>query len=352
MIHTIRVNAEYEYDVVVGCDWQSSLKDSLGSYTRVALVYSSAMRDHIKGFKPENTEIHYFEVADGEGAKTSQSLQSLWNWLGAAGFTRSDAVVGIGGGTITDLSGFAAASWLRGIDWIAVPTTVAGMVDAAIGGKTGINSDYGKNLIGAFHSPQKVLIDTSWLTTLSDRDFAAGLAEVVKCGFIMDGKILDLVSGRGIAEIRRDASLVQDLITRSVAVKAHVVGSDFRESFGREVLNYGHTLGHAIEIHSKYSLRHGEAVSIGLVFAAELAGVKGLLDSKSVQLHKQILTNLGLPTTYPSDSWQQLYPLLALDKKSRGHQLRFVGLSAIGETLRIEDANESELAAAYERISS
>jgi len=337
MIHTIRVHAEHEYDLVVGCDWQSSLKESLGSYTRVALVYSSAMRDHINGFKPENTEIHYFEVADGEGAKTSQSLQSLWNWLGAAGFTRSDAV---------------AASWLRGIDWIAVPTTVAGMVDAAIGGKTGINSDYGKNLIGAFHSPQKVLIDTSWLTTLSDRDFAAGLAEVVKCGFIMDGKILDLVNDKGVAEIRGDSSLVQDLITRSVAVKAHVVGSDFRESFGREVLNYGHTLGHAIEIHSKYSLRHGEAVSIGLVFAAELAGVKGLLDSKSVQLHKQILTNLGLPTTYPSDSWQQLYPLLALDKKSRGHQLRFVGLSAIGETLRIEDANESELAAAYERISS
>jgi 3-dehydroquinate synthase len=225
------------------------------------------------------------------------------------------------------------------------------MVDAAIGGKTGINSDYGKNLIGAFHSPQRVLIDTSWLISLSDRDFAAGLAEVVKCGFIMDGTILDLVNGKGVAEIRGDALLVQDLITRSVAVKAHVVGSDFKESFGREVLNYGHTLGHAIEIHSKYSLRHGEAVSIGLVFAAELAGVKGLLDAKSIHLHKQILSSLGLPTTYPRDSWQHLYPLLALDKKSRGHQLRFVGISAIGETLRIEDANESELAAAYERIS-
>jgi 3-dehydroquinate synthase len=168
----------------------------------------------------------------------------------------------------------------------------------------------------------------------------------------MDSKILDLVKGKDVTEIRGDVLLVQDLITRSVAVKAHVVGSDFKESFGREVLNYGHTLGHAIEIHSKYSLRHGEAVSIGLVFAAELAGVKGLLDSKSIQLHKQILNSLGLPTTYPRDSWQQLYPLLALDKKSRGHQLRFVGLSAIGKTLRIEDANESELAAAYERISS
>ena len=251
MIHTIRVNAEHEYEVVIGCDWQSTLKQSLAPYTRVALVYSSAMRDQIKRFQPENTEIHYFEVSDGEGAKTAQSLQSLWNWLGAAGFTRSDAVVGIGGGTITDLAGFAAASWLRGIDWIAVPTTVAGMVDAAIGGKTGINSDYGKNLIGAFHSPQKVLIDASWLKTLSDRDFAAGLAEVVKCGFIVDTQILELLKGKNLSAIRNDAALVQDLITRSVAVKAHVVASDFKESFGREVLNYGHTLGHAIEIHSK-----------------------------------------------------------------------------------------------------
>jgi 3-dehydroquinate synthase len=226
------------------------------------------------------------------------------------------------------------------------------MVDAAIGGKTGINSDYGKNLIGAFHSPRKVLIDTSWLKTLSDRDFAAGLAEVVKCGFIADVQILDLLKGKNLSAIRNDAALVQDLIVRSVAVKAHVVASDFKESFGREVLNYGHTLGHAIEIHSKYSLRHGEAVAIGLVFAAQLAGVKGLLDSESIAAHEQILSGIGLPTKYPSDSWQHLYPLLALDKKSRGHQLRFVGLSGIGKTLRIEDANESELRAAYERISS
>lgn len=352
MKHTIHVHAEHDYEVIIGCDWHSNLEQTLEGYTRVALVYSSAMREQIQGFKSENNDIHYFEVSDGEGAKTSQSLQSLWNWLGAAGFTRSDAVVGIGGGTITDLAGFAAASWLRGIDWIALPTTVAGMVDAAIGGKTGINSDYGKNLIGAFHSPQKVLIDTSWLTTLSDRDFAAGLAEVIKCGFIVDTTILDLVQGKNLAHIRGDDLLVQDLITRSVAVKAHVVASDFKESFGREVLNYGHSLGHAIEIHSKYSLRHGEAVSIGLVFAAELAEVKGVLDSKSVQMHKQILSGLGLPITYPGDAWQHLYPLLALDKKSRGNQLRFVALSRIGETLRIEDANQSELALAYERISS
>jgi 3-dehydroquinate synthase len=310
------------------------------------------MREQVKAFSAGDSEIHFFEVPDGEAAKTSSTLQSLWNWLGAAGFTRSDLIVAVGGGTITDLAGFAAASWLRGISWIAVPTTVAGMVDAAVGGKTGINSDYGKNLIGAFHSPKSVLIDTSWLLTLSDRDFAAGLAEVIKTGFIVDGEILEKISGKTLAQIRADTALVQDLIIRSVAVKAHIVSGDFKESFNREILNYGHTLAHAIEIDSKYLIRHGEAVAIGLIFAAELAGVKGLLAKSVVDLHREILRAVGLPTTYPPDAWHKLFPLLALDKKSRGHVLRFVALSAIGTVIRIEDANESELMQAYERISS
>jgi len=351
-MHTIRVHSEHEYDVVVGCQWQSSLVQSASSHTRIAVIFSATMREQVKGLQLGDSEIHFFEVPDGEAAKTSATLQSLWNWLGAAGFTRSDLIVGVGGGTITDLAGFAAATWLRGISWIAVPTTVAGMVDAAVGGKTGINSDYGKNLIGAFHSPKTVLIDISWLHTLSDRDFAAGLAEVIKSGFIADVEILEKISGKDLVQIRSDAELVADLIIRSVAVKAHVVSTDFKESFNREILNYGHTLAHAIEIDSKYSIRHGEAVSIGLVFAAELAEVKGLLSKSIVEQHRQVLKSVGLPTTYPRDAWHKLFPLLALDKKSRGHLLRFVALSALGTVIRIEDANESELTQAYERISS
>ena len=351
-MHTVRVKSEHEYDVVIGCDWKTQVLQAINSHARVAFVYPGVMRDKVKQMAASDCEMHFFEIPEGESAKSTQTLQSLWNWLGAAGFTRSDLIIGIGGGTTTDLAGFAAASWLRGINWIAVPTTVAGMVDAAIGGKTGINSDYGKNLIGAFHSPQKVLIDPSWLTTLTDRDFAAGLAEVIKCGFIADENILNSIDGKDVKAIRQDATLTLDLVTRSVAVKAHVVSGDFKESFDREILNYGHTLGHAIEIDSKYSLRHGEAISIGLVFAAELAGVKGYLKRELIQRHRQILEGVGLPITYSPEAWQKLMPLLALDKKSRGHQMRFVGISDIGKTLRIEDANESELTAAYERISS
>lgn len=349
---TITVNAEHGYNVVIDTSWQQALAGAIHSRTRAAFIYSENMREQVRIPVDSECEIHYFELPDGESAKTATTLHTLWNWLGAAGFTRSDLIVGIGGGTITDVAGFAAASWLRGIDWVAIPTTLAAMVDAAVGGKTGINSDYGKNLIGAFHSPLEVVVDTSWLPTLSDRDFAAGLAEVIKCGFIADARILDLIQDRNIQSIRNDAELVVELITRAVAVKASVVGIDFKENFDREILNYGHTLGHAVEIDSAYALRHGEAVSIGLVFAAQLAHIKGILDHSVVERHKQILEAVGLPITYPLAAWQRIYPLLSLDKKARGRTLRFVAITAIASVVRIEDANESELMQAYERISS
>jgi 3-dehydroquinate synthase len=276
----------------------------------------------------------------------------LWNWLGAAGFTRSDVIVGIGGGAITDLSGFAAATWLRGIDWIAVPTSLAGMVDASVGGKTGINSDYGKNLIGSFHSPISVIIDVDFLQTLSLRDISAGMAEVIKCGFISDPEILNLSSGCTAQTLLSDRELLIDLIYRAVRVKATVVSNDFKESFAREALNYGHTLGHAIEIHSKYQLRHGEAVSIGMVFVAELAAVRGLIDTSTVALHRDLLSRFGLPTTFERGAWSKLAPLLALDKKARGKTLRFVVLEGIGSTVRLEDVSSAELDAAYEMIAS
>jgi len=348
---SIQVNAERDYEVLIECSWLEQLQKLTSQRMRVAIIYTHALEGQIKDALKDSSNLHFFALPDGESAKTAQSVVDLWNWFGKNGFTRSDVVVGIGGGTVTDLTGFAAATWLRGIDWIAVPTTVAGMVDAAIGGKTGINSEFGKNLIGSFNSPQAVIIDTNWLQSLPIRDFAAGIAEVVKCGFIADKEILDLLDGKEIQEVKNDNNLVVELISRSVAVKARVVSKDFKESFEREVLNYGHTLGHAIEKHSSYTLKHGEAISIGLVYAAHLAHLKGLLDEEVVARHSRILSDLGLPITYSRDAWKELYPLLALDKKSRGNTVRFVGISQIGQVLRIEDATESELATAYERIS-
>ncbi len=349
---SITVAAEKQYQVIIGSDWSSQLVKLVAGRTRVAVIVSDGFIPDLTSLANLDCELHIFQVPDGEAGKTINSLSTLWNWLGEIGITRSDLIIGVGGGAITDLAGFAAASWLRGIDWVGVPTSLSGMVDAAIGGKTGINSDYGKNLIGAFHSPIAVVIDPSWIMSLPDRDFAAGMAEVIKCGFISDPKILELARRNTVGSLRDNLATLMELIQRAVAVKAGVVGIDFKESFAREVLNYGHTLGHAIEVHAKYQLRHGEAVSIGLIYAAELAAARGLLTKDEVALHRQILTCYGLPISYHRAAWPKLLPMLALDKKSRGTKIRFVVLTGIGTTLRLEDLTSSELAGAYERISS
>jgi 3-dehydroquinate synthase len=348
----ISVSADRKYEVEIDVNWQAAIKPLLVDRGQVAIIVSEAMRDRIVGLPETDTQIHIFTVPDSEAGKSFATYQKVLDWLGAAGFTRNDLVIAVGGGAVTDLSGFVASSWLRGIDWVAVPTTLAAMVDAAVGGKTGINSEYGKNLIGSFYSPISVLVDLAWLDTLSDRDFAAGLAEVLKSGFIVDGVIVELLNGKSVPEVRSDRALTLELISRTVGVKAKVVSGDFKESFDREILNYGHTLGHAIELHCKYSLRHGECVSIGLVFAANLANQTGILSDEITQLHLSILQKLGLPTTYESRHWAELRASMAIDKKSRSGTLRFVAISEIGKTLRIEAPSESDLLAAYERLSS
>jgi 3-dehydroquinate synthase len=351
-MNSINVFAEAEYSVDIDCTWLDSLLPLLEGRSRAAVIVSAAMRSRIQELPSLDCEIFYFEIPDGEEGKSTKVIGQLWDWLGAAGFTRSDLIVAVGGGAITDVAGFAAASWLRGLDWVAIPTTLAGMVDAAIGGKTAVNSDYGKNLIGAFHSPIRVLIDLSWLQTLDDRDFAAGLAEVVKTGFIADTKILDLLKDRSLASVRSDANLTRELISRSVAVKASVVSEDFKESYARESLNYGHTFGHAIELDSKFTLRHGECVSIGLAFMAHLQYRIGAISLAERDLHLEILSNLDLPIHYREGEWPKLLGHMARDKKSRGKSLRFVTLSGLGSTGRLENPSESDLFAAYTEVSS
>ena len=350
----VTVNAERQYPVRITGDWRGDLSPLVTKRSRVAIIYSASMSASMPTFSFSGVEVLTIEIPDGEAGKTPVVLNYLWEQLGKNGFTRSDLIVAIGGGTVTDISGFAAASWLRGIDWVAIPTTLAGMVDASVGGKTGINSLFGKNLIGAFHSPISVIIDPSWLTTLSDRDFAAGLAEVIKCGFIDDVQILDLVSGKSLSDIRKNSSLVSQLIERSITTKAKVVSADFKESELREILNYGHTFGHAIEKVSDYSIRHGEAVAIGMIFVAQLSLAAGLIDDDLLQRHIALLKDVGLPTSLANipgaGNWESLYSAMALDKKSRGSSIRFVAITSVGECTRIEGVTEEQLKSAYEKV--
>jgi 3-dehydroquinate synthase len=232
-----------------------------------------------------------------------------------------------------------------------VPTTLLGMVDAAVGGKTGINTAEGKNLVGAFHPPAGVLCDLGTLETLPRNDFVAGLAEVIKCGFIADPVILDLVEADPEAATRPDGPAVRELIERAVTVKAEVVSQDLRESSLREILNYGHTFGHAIEQVERYSWRHGAAVSVGMVYVAELARLAGRLDDTVVERHRSVLRSVGLPTAYRGDRWPRLLDAMKRDKKSRGSLLRFVVLDGIGRPTRLEGPDPALLQAAYAEVS-
>ena len=340
---TVPVSAERTYQVEIGVDWKIALNDWIEGRNKVAVIASEKLELKI--------DLPIIRIPDGESGKSSEVIVNIWQKLGELGLNRNDLIIGIGGGTVTDLAGFAAATWLRGIDWVAIPTTVAGMVDAAIGGKTGINSSHGKNLIGSFHSPAAVLIDLDWIETLSERDVAAGMAEVVKCGFIADPKILNLLAHKSLKDVCNDRELQMELIHRAVSVKANVVGQDFKESFLREILNYGHTLGHAIEKHSNYQLRHGEAVSIGMCFAAELAKIKVNLSEQIVEQHYAVLKALKLPTKYQASAWPELLAAMSLDKKTKSGTLRFVAIDDVGKCVRIESPTSDELASAYERIS-
>jgi 3-dehydroquinate synthase len=348
---TIAVRAERDYEVTFSTAWKSELAAQLQKCAKVGIVISSEMRNRVDLKLEIPGEVFIFEIPDSEAGKSTAILGKLWDWLGAAGFTRSDMIVGIGGGATTDIAGFAAATWLRGISWVAVPTSIAGAVDAAIGGKTGANSEYGKNLIGAFHSPNRVIIDLAWFETLSDRDFAAGLAEVIKCGFIKDQRILEICESNDLAGIRKDHLLLQELIERSVQIKADVVSVDFKDSFEREILNYGHTFGHAVERHSNYSLRHGECVAIGMVFVAELAKLDGKIDEALVLRHVALLEKYNLPITYKGGDWNELLAHMANDKKSRGSVIRFVVLTGVGSTVRLEGPSSQLLKQSYERVS-
>ncbi len=341
-----------DYDVLVGHGATERVAGLLpeGS-SRVLVVHGAPLAAPaapvVDALEEAGLEVHVAEVPDAEAAKTVEVAAGLWGLMGRAGFTRSDAVVTVGGGSVTDLGGWAAAAWLRGVAVVHVPTTVLAMVDAAVGGKTGVNTAEGKNLVGAFHPPAGVVCDLDHLATLPPADLSAGLAEVAKGGFIADPRILEIIEedAGGVQDPGSDA--LREVIERKIGVKAKVVAADLREAGLREVLNYGHTLGHAIEHHAGYRMRHGEAVSVGMVYAAELAHRTGRIDSRLLERHRYVLGLLGLPTTYSDAGFEELLAALRRDKKTRGSTLRFVVLDGIAEPGRLEGPDEDLLRAAY-----
>ncbi|MZG03940.1 3-dehydroquinate synthase [Streptomyces sp. SID5614] len=344
------------YEVLVGHQLLGELPQLIGDRAkRVAVLHPEALAETGEAVREDLAAQGYEAIAiqlpNAEEAKTVEVAAYCWKALGQTGFTRTDVIVGIGGGATTDVAGFVAASWLRGVRWIAVPTTVLGMVDAAVGGKTGINTAEGKNLVGAFHPPAGVLCDLAALESLPVHDYVSGMAEVIKAGFIADPVILDLVEADPEGARTPSGPHTAELIERSIRVKAEVVSSDLKESGLREILNYGHTLGHAIEKNERYKWRHGAAVSIGMVFAAELGRLAGRLDDATADRHRTILESVGLPLAYRGDQWPKLLENMKVDKKSRGDLLRFIVLDGIGKPTVLEGPDPAVLLAAYGEVS-
>ncbi|MFJ9573838.1 MULTISPECIES: 3-dehydroquinate synthase [Streptomyces] len=344
------------YEVLVGHQLLDELPQLIGDRAkRVAVLHPEALAETGEAVRQDLTDQGYEAIAiqlpNAEEAKTVEVAAYCWKALGQTGFTRTDVIVGIGGGATTDVAGFVAASWLRGVRWIAIPTTVLGMVDAAVGGKTGINTAEGKNLVGAFHPPAGVLCDLAALESLPVNDYVSGMAEIIKAGFIADPVILDLIEADPEAARTPAGPHTAELIERSIRVKAEVVSSDLKESGLREILNYGHTLGHAIEKNERYKWRHGAAVSIGMVFAAELGRLAGRLDDATADRHRTILQSVGLPLTYRGDQWPKLLENMKVDKKSRGDLLRFIVLDALGKPTVLEGPDPAVLLAAYGEVS-
>lgn len=330
---------ERSYSIELGHDWLETIGARIGvllAVERVAIVSVAPVARRYapilaRGLAKAGTRAGRIVVPDGDASKNLRELGRLYEKFIDLELDRHAAVVALGGGVVGDLAGFAAASFLRGIPFVQVPTTVLAMVDASIGGKTGVNLARGKNLVGAFHQPRGVFIDTATLASLPMRERAAGLAELIKAAAIWDEDLFSWLEKHVEAFLALEPEIVLHGLERACAIKAEVVARDEREGDLRRLLNFGHTLGHAIEKHARYrGILHGEAVAIGMVFAAERSEALGLSPSGTALRLAALLKRAGLPTTVPDRPRKAYLSAIGVDKKRQGDGIHFVVLKGIG----------------------
>jgi 3-dehydroquinate synthase len=338
---------------LLGCLGTQLLERGFRAGTRVLVVTNPVVDDFhgertLASLTAAGFEVRKLVVEAGEEHKTPATVAAIHDAAFAHRLERSSLIVALGGGVVGDMAGFAAATWLRGIAVVQVPTTLLAMVDAAIGGKTGVNHPGGKNLIGAFHQPKLVLIDPQTLGTLPDREFRAGMAEVIKYAVIGDGVLfqeLEAAAGRdpggGLASRQAvGAALLQRLLERSAAAKARVVAADEREGGLRAILNYGHTLGHAVENLSGYGTwLHGEAVALGMLAAGDIAVSMGLWSQRDQERQRRLIAAAGLPLRWPDLDPQAVLTCLQGDKKVRDGKVRFVLPTGVGSVTIRDDVD-------------
>ena len=343
---------ERAYRIHIGpglLDQPELLREAIGgrqalllSNTTVAPLHAAKVEAALEGLRWGTLLLE-----DGERHKSIDSASRVWQALAELGAQRNATLIALGGGVIGDLGGFAAACWMRGIDFVQLPTTLLAMVDSSVGGKTGVNLPQGKNLVGAFWQPRLVLADICTLRTLPEREYRAGLAEVVKYGAIGDLAFFEWLEAHADGLNARDETLIAEAVARSCAHKAGVVMRDERETGERALLNFGHTYGHALETIGEYrQWLHGEAVAIGMLMAAQLSAALGLADRSDAERLGLLLTRLGLPTTRPDNAApERVVALMRLDKKSLSDRLRLILWRGIGRAEIVDGVDEAAIVA-------
>ncbi len=360
-MHIVKVNlGDRSYDIEIGTSLGQAGEQlkGLGLGKKMALVTNPTVKKLygqrvVDALKAAGFLVLSIEIPDGEQHKTLDWANSIYTALLINGFDRKSSLVALGGGVIGDLTGFGAATYMRGITFIQIPTTLLAMVDSSVGGKTGVNHPMGKNMIGAFYQPIKVLMDLSVLKTLPKEEFLAGLAEVIKYGVIADNALFDYLDKNRERILALDPDALTHIIRRSCEIKADVVSKDERESGLRAILNFGHTVGHAVETAENYTMRHGYAVAIGMVYAARLAHLTGLCDASVPERVERLIRAYGLPVNLSAlsrkPSVTELVDTMQIDKKAEGGKVKFVLPKKIGEAVVTKDWEEGALRAVLEK---
>jgi 3-dehydroquinate synthase len=329
------------YDIVIGQgllddplvfdDLPRSRNAAIVTNTTVSPLYAARLTRTLARHHPKSLLV---ELPDGEAHKDWSSLNLIFDALLAAGADRRTVIYALGGGVVGDMAGFAAACYMRGVPYVQVPTTLLAQVDSSVGGKTAINHPLGKNMIGAFYQPARVVADLDTLSSLPQREVAAGLAEIIKYGPIADNDFLDWIEGNVAALLARDRTALAHAVRRSCEIKAAVVGRDERESGLRAILNFGHTFGHAIEAALGYGKwLHGEAIACGMVMAADLSVRLGLINASYAARLGRIISAAGLPTRAPALGAERYLELMRVDKKAEGGEIRFVVIESPGRAI-------------------
>ena len=342
----------YEVEILDKPISKNKLSSAIKSYNKILIVTDDGLPKkylaEIKKLIPKSKKVYVYSLPAGEKSKSLKSFNLILENLASLKFDRTDCLIALGGGMVGDITGFVASSYLRGIDFIQIPTTLLSQVDSSVGGKTAINISQGKNLVGAFYNPKKVFISLSYLQTLSEKEYRSGLGEVVKYAFILNKRLHRILKSNSNLVLSRNLKVLEEVVYESIKTKSKIVTKDEKENGVRALLNFGHTFGHAIEAKNNYKgVSHGEAVVLGMIIASEISYLENYITKKELEEIKNLITSLGLSGNYKKYKYADLKPYLMNDKKVLKGKLNLILLNKIGSAFKTNKFKNLNLSKAF-----